>query len=60
MLDLSRRGDILGIKKRLGALQAAGPGGCLSFVRGLEPLVAGYQMDRIRDVLIKCKENGNA
>ena len=59
MLELSRRGDILGIKKRLGALQAAGAGGCGSFVRGLEPLVASYQMDRIRDVLIKCKENGH-
>ncbi len=59
MLELSRRGDILGIKKRLVALQTTPGGGCGPFVRGLEPLVASYQMDRIRDVLIKCKENGN-
>ncbi len=61
LLELSRRGDILGIRKRLGALQAAGQHrGCRTLARGLEPLVAGYQMDRIRDVLIRFKENGPA
>ena len=56
MLELSRRGDILGIKKRLAALRAAHGGNGGGFVRELEPLVAGYQMERIRDLLSRYGE----
>jgi hypothetical protein len=60
MLELSRRGDILGIKKRLTALASAEGGGYTTFVHGLEPFVASYQMNRIRDVLLRVKEEGEA
>lgn len=61
MLELSLRGDIRGIKKRLAGLLATDDGqDYAGFVRRLEPLVAGYQMDRIRDILARCKTNGNA
>ena len=56
MLELSRRGDILGIKKRLGAIRSTDHGAYDAFVGSLEPLVAAYQMDRIREWLIRCKE----
>ena len=56
MLELSRRGDILGIKKRLTALASVEHGGYTTFVHGLEPFVASYQMNRIRDVLLRVKE----
>jgi response regulator RpfG family c-di-GMP phosphodiesterase len=56
ILELSRRGDILGIKKRLAALAVADHGDYAAFVAGLQPFVAGYQMDRIRDALLKLKE----
>ena len=60
LLELSRRGDILGIKKRLGALQVAGAQNGAAFARRMAPLVASYQMDRIREVLVACKENSEA
>ncbi len=60
MLELSRRGDILGIKKRLTALASAEGGGYTTFVHGLEPFVASYQMNRIRDALLRVKEESEA
>ena len=56
LLELSRRGDIGGIKKRLRGWQTEGGRASSAFVRGLEPLVAGYQMDRIREMLTKHKQ----
>jgi signal transduction histidine kinase/DNA-binding NarL/FixJ family response regulator len=55
ILELSRRGDILGIKKRLATLGAIQDGSYASFVASLQPFVAAYQMDRIRDALLKLK-----
>lgn len=55
MLELSRRGDILGIKKRRAGLAAVGDGNYAPFVQSLEPFVATYQMNRIRDALLKLK-----
>ena len=55
MLELSRRGDILGIKKRLSALAAVETVNYADFVDQLQPFVATYQMNRIRDVLLKLK-----
>ncbi|MCA1659249.1 MAG: response regulator [Verrucomicrobiaceae bacterium] len=55
ILELSRRGDILGIKKRLAALAGADHGDYAAFVAGLQPFVATYQMNRIRDALLKLK-----
>jgi CheY-like chemotaxis protein len=59
VLELSRRGDILGIKKRLATLAAVDQGRYAPFVGILEPFVAAYQMNRIRDTMLKFKENGN-
>ena len=59
MLELSRRGDILGIKKRLAVLGSAA-GSYADFVHALEPFVASYQMNRIRDTLLKLKEEKEA
>jgi CheY-like chemotaxis protein len=56
MLELSRRGDILGIKKRLAALATLNQGGYAAFVSALEPFVASYQMNRIRDALLKLRQ----
>jgi CheY-like chemotaxis protein len=47
VLELSRRGDILGIKKRLASLAAVDQGRYAPFVGILEPFVAAYQMNRI-------------
>ena len=60
MLELSRRGDILGIKKRLNALAAAETGHYAEFVDQLQPFVATYQMNRIRDVLLKLKSDAKS
>jgi signal transduction histidine kinase/DNA-binding NarL/FixJ family response regulator len=60
MLELSRRGDILGIKKRLNALAAVDSGNYAEFVDQLQPFVATYQMNRIRDVLLKLKSESKA
>jgi CheY-like chemotaxis protein len=57
ILELSRRGDILGIKKRLAAL--VDHGGYSAFVADLQPFVATYQMNRIRDALLKLKEEAS-
>jgi CheY-like chemotaxis protein len=59
VLELSRRGDILGIKKRLATLAAVDQGRYAPFVGILEPFVAAYQMNRIRDTMLKFKENGD-
>jgi signal transduction histidine kinase/CheY-like chemotaxis protein/ligand-binding sensor domain-containing protein len=59
ILELSRRGDILGIKKRLAALEAVDHGEYAAFVADLQPFVATYQMNRIRDALLKLKEEAN-
>ncbi len=59
MLELSRRGDILGIKKRLAALAASDHGNYATFVQSLEPFVAAYQMNRIRDALLKLQKEKN-
>jgi len=60
MLELSRRGDILGIKKRLNALAAVETGPYAAFVDQLQPFVATYQMNRIRDVLLKLKSDAKS
>jgi signal transduction histidine kinase/CheY-like chemotaxis protein/ligand-binding sensor domain-containing protein len=55
ILELSRKGDILGIKKRLATLGTIQDGTYAAFVASLQPFVAAYQMDRIRDALLKLK-----
>jgi signal transduction histidine kinase/CheY-like chemotaxis protein/ligand-binding sensor domain-containing protein len=55
ILELSRRGDILGIKKRLADLATMNDGSYTAFVADLQPFVAAYQMNRIRDALLKLK-----
>ncbi len=59
LLELSRRGDIRGVKKQLAGLRKAENGRYAAFVRSLEPFVASYQMNRLRDALRKFQENGN-
>jgi signal transduction histidine kinase/CheY-like chemotaxis protein len=56
MLEMSRRGDILGIKKRLAELATMKNGDYTAFVADLQPFVATYQMNRIRDALLKLKK----
>lgn len=59
ILELSRRGDILGIKKRLATLASPDGGGYATFAQSLESFVASYQMNRIRDALLKLKDGDN-
>ena len=56
LLELSRRGDIVGLKKRLHKWQTENDRASSAFARGMEPLVTGYQMDRIREYLTKHRE----
>ena len=49
LLELSLRGDIVGIRRRLDALREDG---AAVFVRRLEPLVATYQMEKIHALLL--------
>lgn len=62
LLELSRRGDILKVKRQLAALRVAEAGRYAPFVHTLEPFVAGYQMHRLRDALARFQThhaNGN-
>ena len=60
LLELSRRGDIRGFKKQLAGLREVEDGRYAAFVRSLEPFVASYQMNRLRDALRRFQENANA
>ncbi|MBS0660705.1 MAG: response regulator [Verrucomicrobia bacterium] len=50
MLELSKRGDIVGLKRRLGSLVEAQPR-YADFARSLQPFIAGFQMNRLREAL---------
>ena len=52
LLELSRRGDVLKIRRRLADLLAADPRHA-SFVEPLAALAASYQMNRLRDTLLE-------
>ncbi len=54
LLELSRRGDIVGLRKRLNALrQPSVTDGTAALVRRLEPMVAAYQMEEIHALLLE-------
>ncbi len=54
LLELSLRGDIVGIRRRLDAARLAGmSAGMATLARRLEPLVATYQMDGIHALLLE-------
>ncbi len=52
LLELSRRGDVLKIRRRLADLLAADPRHA-GFVEPLAALAASYQMNRLRDALLE-------
>ena len=52
-LDLSLRGDVAGIRKRLEALRAAdGSASWMALVRRLESLAVAYDMEAIHELLL--------
>ncbi len=60
-LDLARGGDIFALKTRFAAFRDAGgiPEKHLDLVRRLEPLLAGYEVDRILNVLRQFQQNAD-
>jgi CheY-like chemotaxis protein len=57
----AQRGDVRGIRKRIEALDSThGNPRLQQLVDQLRPLVAAYQMDRMRDVLHRSRENSSA
>ena len=62
LLELSLRGDIVGLRKRLDTLrQTAGSAdGAAALARRLEPLAATYQMDGIHALLLEIQAHGGS
>ena len=59
LLELSLRGDIVGIRKRIDSLRAAGTsGGAEAFARRLAPLIDAYQMEAIHALLLSLRIHG--
>ena len=52
LLELSRRGDVLKVRRKLAGLRTADPR-LARFVEPLERLAATYQMNRLRDALLE-------
>ena len=55
LLELSKRGDIVGLKRRLGSLVEVQPG-YAEFARTLQPFIAGFQMNRLREALEQVRQ----
>ena len=54
LLELSLRGDIVGIRQRLARLEAPdAPPGSATLVRALQPLAASFEMDRLHARLVQ-------
>ena len=58
LLELSLRGDLVGIRKRLDALRRPdAPASAAALARRLEPLAAAYQIDEIHALLLTCQHS---
>ena len=57
LLELSRRGDVLRIRRQLASLRTEEPRHA-PFLEPLERLAANYQMNRLRDALLELQQRG--
>ena len=59
--SLSLRGDIVGLRDRLDALQVSGASaGSRSLARIVEPFIASYQVEGLHKRLVELKAHANA
>lgn len=61
LIELARSGDILGLKTHFAALRDAGsvPAPHRELAQRLETLLAGYEIDRVYDLLVEFKHHAN-
>ena len=61
LIELARNGDILGLKTHYAALRDSGgvPERYYPLALRLEPLLAGYEIDRVHDLLVEFKAHEN-